>query len=382
MKKKIKIAFVTSTNPLDKKSWSGIYYQMYKSLENKTEKVDCIGPIPLFFIKSLAVINKLTRLLFNKGYNHKNSIVLSFIHSKYIQFKLRNKKYDYIFAPAASTEIAFLNTDIPIIYCSDSSFGQLNEYYDTYSNLFEFSVRESNFIEQKAILKAKYITYPSQWAKVYIEKNYTKKAAIEVIPFGANIDSDKIQFIPKKIDKSSDINFLFLGVDWDRKGGEIVYQTFLELLEQGYNVNLTVCGCIPPVSHSKIKVIPFLNKNNSSDLEKFNTLLQSTHFLFLPSKAECFGIVFCEASAFGIPSITRNTGGISDAVHNGINGFCLDEQASSEAYLQIIKKHIDNPQLYEELSISSRNLYLGTLNWDIWANELLNLLKRIDNQKN
>lgn len=376
MKNKIKIAFVTASDPLDKKSWSGIYYQMYKSLENKTEKVDCIGPIPLFFMKSLAVINKLTRFLFNKGYNHKNSIVLSFIHSKYIQFKLGNNKYDYIFAPAASTEIAFLNTNIPIIYCSDSSFGQLNEYYDTYSNLFKFSIRESNFIEQRAILKATYFTYPSQWAKAYIDKNYIKTATIEVIPFGANIDNDKIRYIPKRIDKASDVNFLLLGVDWERKGGEIVYGTFLQLLEQGYNINLTVCGCLPPVSHPRIKVIPFLDKNNASDLEEFANLLQDTHFLFLPSKAECFGIVFCEASAFGIPSITRNTGGISNAVHNGINGFCLGEQASNEEYLQLIKKYIDNPVLYEELSISSRNLYLEKLNWDKWANELLNLLNK------
>ncbi len=87
------IAFVTSSNPLDKKSWSGIHYQMLTSLEKKVEKVDCLGPIPLFFIKPLGIINKLTRLLFNKGYNHKNSIVLSFIHSKIIQFRIRNKTF-------------------------------------------------------------------------------------------------------------------------------------------------------------------------------------------------------------------------------------------------------------------------------------------------
>lgn len=370
-----KIAFITASDPADKKSWSGIYFQMITNLNREDVKVKAIGPIPLIFSKSLAILNRLTRFLFNKGYNYKNSIVLSFIHSKYIQFKLRNKAYDYIFAPAASTEVAFLNTSIPIIYCSDSSFGQLNEYYDTYSNLFKFSVKESNYIEQKAILKASYMTYPSQWAKDYIEKNYTKKATIEVIPFGANIDDDKIPFIPKTIDKLTTVNFLFLGVDWDRKGGEIVYQTFLKLLEKGYNVSLTVCGCIPPVTHSKIKVIPFLNKNNSEDLEKFNTILQSAHFLFLPSKAECFGIVFCEASAFGIPSITRNTGGISNAVYNGVNGFCLDEHASSDAYFEIIKTHIDSPELYEKLSISSRNLYLEKLNWKVWTNDLLNLLK-------
>lgn len=372
MEKKIKIAFVTASDPLDKKSWSGIYYQMYKSLESKTEKVDCIGPIPLFFIKSLAVINKLTRILFNKGYNHKNSILLSFIHSKFIQFKLRNKDYDYIFAPAASTEVAFLNTDIPIIYCSDSSFGQLNGYYDTYSNLFKFSVRESDFIEQKAILKASSLVYSSDWAKDFVEKNYKRKGDAVTIAFGANVN-DAIKVFPKKIGNAQTVELLFLGVNWERKGGDLVYSTFIKLIESNYDVNLTVCGCIPPVKHPRMKVIPFLDKNNPQDAEKFTAIFQNSHFLFLPTLADCTPIVFCESSFFATPIITRDTGGVSEIVKNGINGYCLDGNAGVDDYFNVFQRLIENGKEYEELSLSSRKLYEDRLNWDKWANELLDL---------
>lgn len=374
MTKKIKIAFVTASNPLDKKSWSGIYYQMYQNLKNNVEKVDCIGPTPLFFIKAMAITNRITRLIFRKGYNYKNSFVLSYIHSKYIQLKLKGKKYDYIFAPAASTEVAFLNTKIPIIYCSDSSFGQMNEYYDTYSNLFSFSVKESNSVEQKAISKASYFTYPSNWAKQYIEKNYQYNGNINTIPFGANIEEKYINFNPKSINKNEVVNILFLGVDWYRKGGELVYDVFLQLIENGYDVNLIVCGCIPQIEHSKMRVIPFLNKNNETDLKKLSNIFIESHFLFLPSKAECFGIVFCEASAYGVPSITRNTGGISNAVYNGVNGYCLEENAKSDDYFQLIKKLIENESEYKELSLSSRKLYNSKLNWQSWATSMLQML--------
>lgn len=375
MKKKIAIAFITASNPLDKKSWSGIYYQMHKGLTNNIEKVECIGPIPLFFIKAMAVTNRITKFFFGKGYNYKNSIALSFIHSKFIQFKLRGKKFDYIFAPAASTEVAFLNTNIPIIYCSDSSFGQLNDYYDTYSNLFKFSVKESNYIEQRAILKASYLIYSSDWASNFVEKNYKTNCKPTTISFGANISDKKSTFVPKTINKLEEIQILFLGVDWYRKGGEIVYETFIQLLEAGFNVKLTVCGCIPPVKHSKIEVIPFLDKNKKEDLGIFIELLNRTHFLFLPSKAECFGIVFCEASAFGIPSITRNTGGISNAVYNGINGYCLDENAKADDYFNVVKKLIENESEYKKISISSRELYEDKLNWEKWACSVLEIIK-------
>ena len=369
------IAFISSTDPNDKKSWSGIYFQMLTALKNSGCHVECIGPIPFFLMKSLAIINKITRLLFNKGYNHKNSIFLSFIHSKIIQYRIRNKKYDYIFAPAASTEVAFLNTDIPIIYLSDSSFGQLNGYYDTYSNLFNFSNKESNYIEQKAIKKASYLVYCSDWAKDYVYRNYETKGKLFTIPFGANIEDEKIIYTPKKINKEDQINLLFLGIDWYRKGGEIVHETFLKLFESGYNIKLNVCGCIPPINHPNINVIPFLNKNKSSDLNQFSILLQNTHILFLPSKAECFGIVFCEASAFGIPSITKNTGGISNAVYNGINGYCLEENADSNDYYNVIKELIENKKEFEKLSLSSRKLYEEKLNWDKWATTLMENIK-------
>lgn len=370
-----KIAFISATDPNDKKSWSGIYYQMLVNLKSNNVEVDVLGPIPFLFSKSLAIVNRITKLLFNKGYNYKNSILLSFIHSKYIQYKLGNSKYDYIFAPAASTEVAFLNTNIPIIYCSDSSFGQLNDYYDTYSNLFKFSVKESNYIEQKAILKASYLIYSSDWASNFVEKNYKTNCKPTTISFGANISHNQSTFIPKTINRLEEIQLLFLGVDWYRKGGEIVHETFIQLLNAGFNVKLTVCGCIPPVKHSKIEVIPFLDKNKKEDLEIFIELLNKTHFLFLPSKAECFGIVFCEASAFGIPSITRNTGGINNAVYNGINGYCLDENAKADDYFDVIKKLIENESEYKKLSISSRKLYEDKLNWEKWACSVLEIIK-------
>ena len=63
--KKISIAFITASNPLDKKSWSGIYYQMHKGLTNNIEKVECIGSIPLFLLKP-NVTNRITKF-FWKG---------------------------------------------------------------------------------------------------------------------------------------------------------------------------------------------------------------------------------------------------------------------------------------------------------------------------
>ncbi|MFY8161997.1 MAG: glycosyltransferase family 4 protein [Candidatus Kapaibacteriota bacterium] len=380
MKSNLTIAFLTSTDPNDKKSWSGTYNRMFQSLKNNFVIVDAIGPIDGFLLKSIGIVNKISRFLFNKGYNHNNSIVRSYLLSLTINKRINKKKYDIIFAPASSTEVAFIKTNAKIIYLSDSSFGQLNGYYDVFSNLFKFSSKESNYIEQKAIDKSDYFIYPSKWAANYIVQNYgVDEQNVSVIPFGANINNEDIVYLEKEISNKTPITLLFLGVEWLRKGGDVVFKTFEMLLENGYDINLIVCGCVPPVSHPKMTVYAFLNKNNKEDFATFNTILSQTHFLFLPSKAECFGIAFCEASAYGIPSITTNTGGIPNAVYDGINGYCLDVNASPKEYYKTIVQLIEDKEKYKALSKSSRALYLNKLNWENWANEVAEIISKISN---
>ena len=51
--------------------------------------------------------------------------------------------------------------------------------------------------------------------------------------------------------------------------------------------------------------------------------MSSSDILLLPTQAECAGIVFVEASAYSMPIFTHDTGGISNYVINGINGYRL-----------------------------------------------------------
>lgn len=380
MKSNLKIAFLTSTNPNDKRSWSGTHNRMFQSLKNHFITVDAIGPIDNLGFKSLGAINKITRFLFKKGYNHNNSIIRSYFLSLIINKRINKKKYDIIFAPAASTEVAFIKTKVPIVYLSDSSFGQLNGYYDVFSNLFKASIKESNYIEQKGISKASYFVYPSKWAADYVIKEYNvEKSRVSIVPFGANIDEKFIKYIEKTRKKSEVFKLLFIGVYWERKGGDIVYNTFKFLLDKGYNVSLTICGCVPPVEHEKMKVYPFLNKNIEEDMNKLTDIIQESHVLFVPTRADCSPIVFCEASAFGLPIITTDTGGVSSIVENDINGFCLPFNSGATAYAEVIIKLIQDEEKYLKLSKTARKKYVEELNWEKWSLAMKDIFLKIKN---
>lgn len=377
MSKVKKIAFITADDPLDMRSWSGTYYRMFSALKNEFKEVVPLGPIklPVFFFM-LKVVQFSSLIIFKKGYNGDHSVILSKTYAFILKRKLKNKNFDAIFAPAASTLIAYLKTDIPIFYFSDATVNLMIDYYEGFSNLFRFSIKELNIIEKRAIMNAKASIYASDWAaKDAISTYKAKPENIFVAKMGANIDNvpDKIT-IDKKLNKTV-CNLLFLGRDWKRKGGNIVLKTFELLLEHGFDAKLVVCGCVPPVKHPKMTVYKFLNKDNKNEYKIFSQLLEDAHFLFLPTRAECAGIVFCEASANGIPSISTDTGGVSSYVENNVNGYILPLNAKAEEYAKIIINTFNNKSLFKKLSEQSRVKYFDELNWEAWGEKIKEIMK-------
>jgi len=123
-------------------------------------------------------------------------------------------------------------------------------------------------------------------------------------------------------------------------------------------------------------VIPFLNKNKSEDYQEFIRIFQESHFFILPTRAECAGIVYAEASAFSVPSLATNTGGVSSVVKNGENGFLFNMDASAEEYAQVIEELFLNKKRYLTFAEQARKCYLNELNWTHWGTEVIKIMEK------
>ncbi len=381
MKSALKIVFVSWQDPHDRHSFSGTHFQMFRALKENFTHVTYIGDIrPPEWLRLLVRGVQLTvELISSRAYHTEQSILLSRYYAWIIRKKLKDIDHDLIFAPVSQPEIALLHIEQPVVYYSDSSFNQLRDYYDYFRGLSTLAILESNWIEKKALQNSKLIIHASKWASDYVVNYYkVDRQKTHIIPMGANMDlAPPASAIGHKLQDMTTCRILFLGVDWPRKGGEKAFETFLELNKMGIDAHLTVCGCIPPerFRHSKMTVIPFLNKNEPAQYELFDKLLNDSHFLVLPTKAEAQGIVFCEASAYGVPSITADTGGISAAVENGINGYRLPADAGGYEYASLIKSIFQNEKVYKELVYQSRMKYEQVLNWHSWGRSIATIIQ-------
>lgn len=351
---------------------------MAEALQKYYGDVHFLGPVTpqpqLLFAKAL---NQLTLLFLKKRFDYRHSVFLSKSYSSLFKKKL-NKEFDVIVAPASSTEIGYLETKVPIAYISDSTFALSKGYHKATSDLLPVSEREGEMIEKKAIEKASFLIYPTEWAaRSAIDHYKADPKKVHVLPFGANMDNMPTKEQVMSYKRESKCRLLFLGVKWEAKGGDIAFECLKELQKMDVDATLTICGTVPPdfVSHPHLTVIPFLDKNDPEQLHQLQQLFLNSDFLILPTRAECYGIVFCEASAFGLPSIATHTGGTPGVITEGENGFLLPFNAGGKEYAEKIKQLYDDPELYLKIRKSSRKMFEEKLNWQSWVETLKKIIE-------
>ncbi|MBA3665077.1 MAG: glycosyltransferase family 4 protein [Bacteroidetes bacterium] len=377
MNSSLKIGYLSAEDPKNKKVWSGTHYSIYKALST-IGRVEILGPVePTFALTVGKTINQLLLRLFKKRFDYRHSPLLSKAYAAFFSKKISEGSYDLLVAPAASTEIAFLETNVPILYITDGTFKSCLNYHKSLTHLTANSITLGNLIEQKGIQKSKKIIVSSEWAAKSLKEDYgASPDKIHVLPFGANFEvlpseQELVFEIPVKW------KLLFVGVYWDSKGGDIAFNAFNLLRERGYAVSLTVVGCIPPeeVKDENITVIPFIDKNDAEGQKKLSAIFASHHLLLLPTRFDCTPIVINEASAFGIPSIVANTGGVKGHLTEGLNGFLVDYSDKGNKYAEIIEGLITEPLKYISLRQSTRKLYIEKLNWHTWTKEFKKIIE-------
>ncbi len=280
--------------------------------------------------------------------------------------------------------IASLRPSVATALVHDSTFALLVDYYQQFSGLTKRSLQLGHEAYRKALDHASVAIYSSEWAASSAVHDYgADPKKVRVIEFGANLRNPPSRrkvaaFVESRL-KRSERRFLFLGVEWARKGGDDAIALVKILRRMGVSVVLDVVGCAMEGQSDAREFCDqhgFLDKRKSEDRQKLDNLFQNASFLVVPSVAECFGCVYCEANAYGVPGIGRETGGVAQAIRPGTNGFLLSTQAQGVMELaEQVRPYLQDPEKYRNLAIASRIEYEQRLNWKRFAEKTLHLLE-------
>jgi glycosyltransferase involved in cell wall biosynthesis len=378
--KPYRIAYITETHPNDRHAWSGTAYFVYQALKNAGYSVTHLGPAKPGLIRYVfAFLNKLSLIIFKKRFDYRHSIAYSKSFGKIFNAKLKNNPHDIIVVCGASEYGAFLKTSKPVFYVLDRTIAGALNYHTILSDLWAFSKRQSIDVDKKAMQGAAGLLFSSEWAAEHARKNYSiPDSNIHVVPFGANMDELPERELALKKKNMTECKLLLVGTYWKNKGADIACNVLEILQRKGITSSLTIVGCTPEeaINNPRVSVIPFLNKNTTEGAAQLKELYLSHHFFILPTRFDCTPIVYCEASAFGLPVISSDTGGVRGHVAEGKNGFLIDYNDKGQKYAEKIAEVFTDKNAYRTLCESTRNEFEARLNWKSWVKEFENILIR------
>jgi glycosyltransferase involved in cell wall biosynthesis len=381
MKSALKIGFVSYWNVSEVKHWSGIVYFMYKYLQEAGADIDSIDQLSSPFHKIYRIKSLYYKYTHRQYHRFREPAIVKSVANQILK-KIDSIQYDALIS-AGSTEIAKLDTKIPIIFWTDATFANLLNYYPDCTNLPESNIKYGHILEQEAFNRSSLAIFSSEWAaESAMQKYKIKTEKVKIVPFGANIENPpSLNEIKQRIENKIQnvCKILFLGVNWYRKGGDIALKTVEELNKIGINSELHIAGCSPEIPNKPdyVKIYGYLRKSIPEEKYILEKLFTESHFLILPSRAEAFGIVFCEANANGLPAIGSNQGGIPTIIKNGINGSTFDITENPRNIAQFISDNFSDFKRYKELAFSSYNEYLTRLNWQTSCEKVISLIKTI-----
>jgi glycosyltransferase involved in cell wall biosynthesis len=374
------ILFISPYDPGDVSKWSGTIYFLFQALKNNSEGVPVRSVRGVF----AAVLDFAARVLnrvvhaFGISFDCRFSMAYAMISGVYLTIRVFFAKGDTIVAVAASNYMPYVFTRKPVIYISDGTFRCVSELYSAFGAFPGWLRKQGERNEARSLSRARFVIYSSRWASESAQKHYgVKRGQLFELPFGPNIPPGLIEehYVEKVIRSRDDIKLLFISADWQRKNGELVLNICQSLIAAGVKARLITIGDIP--THvEQLNFVDnrgFLHKSDRNQLSQICEAYRESHFFVLPTKADTFGVVFCEAQAFGVPSVTYDIGGTSSAVANDKTGVLLPVGSEADDFANAILKYIDHPELYYRLSSHCRNRYQNEANWHSWSTLILKL---------
>lgn len=149
----------------------------------------------------------------------------------------------------------------------------------------------------------------------------------KVTCIGAGVNLDHIPEPPHQ-KNYTEKKILFIGIEFERKGGNVLLEAFRNASETHRDASLHIVGPayqqIPSSLGSNVTCHGFLNKQDPKDLGILSHLLQTSTLFVLPSLYEPFGIAPAEAMLHGIPAIVSGDWALGETVQDGITGWHVE----------------------------------------------------------
>lgn len=357
----MRIAYISLASPFSRKSWSGIPWYSHGEILRRFPDTHVIETPRLDWLLDHG--SNIERL----GINIRRHPGVAKQFGRLVNNALEQLQPDAVVAVAAAHKIAYIDHKWPIVYAADAMYGTVIDYYHKYAKLRPGARRQGHNVQAAMLERADRLLLSSQWAIDTAKQAYgLEDRRFALVPMGANLDEDP-GYRPPDIDRP--LSLLFVGYDWERKGGDLALEAWRLLRAQTGNAEFHIVGARPEkaMGLDGVYIHGKIDKSDRYDYGRLSDLYAKCHFFVMPSRQEAYGIVFCETAAFGRPAVAQATGGVTTIVQDGKTGLLVSPGTEPALMAQRILEAWSDKAGYVRLCEAARERYCSVLNWNRWG---------------
>jgi glycosyltransferase involved in cell wall biosynthesis len=236
----------------------------------------------------------------------------------------------------------------PYFLALDTTRKQLTAFGELYgkgSMPFGLLERRRHLNRRQQYREAAAIFAWSNWCYNSIVNDYgVAPERVYVIPPGVDLDYWRCE----ERSHEGPLNVLFVGSDFQRKGGDMLLRWAQTTTLQNWRLHLVTRD--PITTHDpRIQVYNGLTPNTPA----LRQLYQQADLFVLPTRGDCYSIAAIEAMAAGLPVILARTGGTDDIICDGETGYLI-EVGDQQALMERLETLLVNPEQRLLMGLAAR----------------------------
>jgi glycosyltransferase involved in cell wall biosynthesis len=186
---------------------------------------------------------------------------------------------------------------------------------------------------------------------------------VSAIGAGVNLDAMPEAVPDRRYDTKA---VLFIGSDFERKGGPQLLAAFRRVREIHREATLHIVGPrslqIAPELSGGVTYHGYLRKTDPADAARLESLFRSCSLFVLPSLYEPFGIAPLEAMVHQIPALVSRGWALQETVTPGVTGEHV-EPGSVDDLVTALRDLLGDPDRLRRLGTAAREECLAKHNW-------------------
>jgi glycosyltransferase involved in cell wall biosynthesis len=309
---------------------------------------------------------------------------LPLLHNNWtVQAGLQARRQVAAMARRARPQALFFHTQVPAVLAQDwlsripglVSLDATPRQYDALGAGYQHAVgpawleRTKDWLNRRCFAQARHLITWSAWAKAGLVAEYgVPPEKVTVVPPGVETRVPAA----RRCAPGGPVRLLFVGSDFERKGGPVLLAAFRRLrgAPAGLELHLVTQAAVPPE--------PGLTVHNGlgPNSPRLKALYQAADIFCLPTQADCLPVALAEAGAHGLPLVATRLAAIPELVAEDETG-TLVPPGDVEQLTGALEKLIGDAGLRRRLGDGARQAVQARFDAETNTRQVLALIKGV-----